>query len=42
MAAIYGAMMGIVRRHARGLLAPALAHVVADSVIFVLVLTLLR
>ncbi len=35
MAAAYGVMLGLLRRCSRGLLAPWVAHVAADSVIFV-------
>ena len=41
MAASYGVMMGIVRHRSGGLLAPWVSHVVADLVIFILVLTLM-
>ena len=34
MTFVYGAMLGMVRRHSRGLLAPWITHVAADIVIF--------
>jgi membrane protease YdiL (CAAX protease family) len=43
LAAIYGVMMGLVRRRSCGLLAPWVAHVFADTVIgFILLTALLR
>jgi CAAX protease family protein len=41
LAGIYGAMLGIIRRRSRGLLPSWVAHVVADSVIFGLMVGLL-
>jgi CAAX protease family protein len=42
MATVYGAFLGLVRERSRGLLAPFVAHVIADLVIFSLILTLIR
>jgi membrane protease YdiL (CAAX protease family) len=41
MAFVYGLMLGELRRRARGLLAPVVAHVFADATIFALVYVLL-
>lgn len=38
LAASWGVMLGLLRQHSRGLLAPFLAHVVADATIAILVL----
>jgi membrane protease YdiL (CAAX protease family) len=38
MATVYGLILGAIRLRSRGLLAPWVAHVVADSVIFVIIL----
>jgi len=42
MATIYGLMLGLVRRRAQGMLAPFVAHVVADVVIFCMLVLLVR
>jgi len=42
LAFLYGLMLGYIRRRARGMYAPWLAHVAADAVIFVIVLVLVR
>lgn len=42
LATIYGLMMGALRQRARGLLAPCIAHVVADVVIVVIVYVVSR
>jgi uncharacterized protein len=39
---VWGVMLGLLRRHAKGLLAPVLAHFVADSVIATIILTVYR
>jgi hypothetical protein len=40
LAAVYGAMLGVIRLRSRGLLPSWVAHVVADSVIFCLMVGL--
>jgi len=40
MAATYGAMLGLIRRRTRGMLAPFITHIFADVVIFALLLSL--
>ena len=42
LAAVYGVMLGVLRRRAGGLLAPYVAHVAADLTVFVLLLTWMR
>jgi membrane protease YdiL (CAAX protease family) len=42
MATVYGIMIGVIRRRSRGLMAPFVTHIVADVVIFVLILTVIR
>lgn len=42
LAGVWGAMLGMLRQQARGLLAPVLAHVVADSTIAYLVISMAR
>lgn len=42
LAAAWGVMLGLLRQHSRGLLAPFLAHVVADATIALLVLGYVR
>ena len=42
LAAIYGVTLGIVRRRSRGMLAPWIAHVAADGVIFGIIVLLAR
>ena len=42
LAATYGVLLGIVRRRSRGMLAPWIAHVAADGVIFGIVVLLAR
>jgi membrane protease YdiL (CAAX protease family) len=42
LAGSWALMLGILRRHTRGMLAPILAHVVADAVIAIIVLTYAR
>jgi membrane protease YdiL (CAAX protease family) len=42
LAGLWGVMLGMLRRHARGLLAPFLAHVVADATLAVIVLHFAR
>jgi membrane protease YdiL (CAAX protease family) len=39
LAGTWAVMLGLLRRHARGLLAPILAHVVADATIAIIILT---
>ena len=39
MASVYGLMLGLLRRHSGGLLAPVLAHIAADLTIVVLLAT---
>ena len=41
MVAVYGGMLGILRRRARGLLAPWVAHIAADAVIFTILAVIL-
>jgi len=41
LAAIYGIMLGFIRRKARGMLAPWLAHVLADATIFIILTCIL-
>jgi uncharacterized protein len=42
LVATWGTMLGLLRRHSRGLLAPVLAHAVADATIAVIVLCYTR
>jgi membrane protease YdiL (CAAX protease family) len=42
MAMIYGVMLGAIRRRSRGILAPFVTHVVADLVIFVILVLMVR
>jgi hypothetical protein len=42
MAMIYGVMLGAIRRRSRGTLAPFVTHVVADLVIFVILVLMVR
>jgi hypothetical protein len=42
LAGSWAAMLGMLRHHARGMLAAIVAHVVADSVIAIIVLTYAR
>ncbi len=42
MATVYGLMLGYIRRYSGGMLAPFIAHIVADAVIFSIVLFLGR
>ncbi|HYX72145.1 MAG TPA: CPBP family glutamic-type intramembrane protease, partial [Nitrososphaera sp.] len=41
MVFVYGFMLGVLRRRSRGLLAPWIAHVLADIVIFAILATVL-